>query len=80
MDYYADTLVDKTGFYFIHKYYCERLPKDLRRLYLGNFESVCLAISVSETYFFSKVRECNYCCRVSKNSWQSTYMSLITKS
>ena len=54
MGYYVDTLVDKSGFYVIHQCYCERLPKGSRRLYLGDFEGVSSAISVAETYFFSK--------------------------
>lgn len=80
MDYYIDTSADKFGFHHIHQFYCNGLPKGLRRLYLGDFESASSAISVAETYFFSKTKECSYCCQVSKKNWKPTYMSLITKS
>ncbi|EPL9568153.1 hypothetical protein MMK73_000194 [Providencia rettgeri] len=80
MDYYIDTLVDRFGFHSIHQFYCDNLPKDLRKLYLGNFDNTSSAISVAKTYFFPKVKGCDHCCQVSKKKWKSTYMSLVTKS
>lgn len=66
MEYYIDTLIDEFGFHRVHQCYCAHLPKGLRRLFLGDFDNVSLAIDVAKTCFFSKVKECDHCCRIGK--------------
>lgn len=68
MEYYIDTLVDQFGFHRIHQCYCERLPKGLRRLFLGDFDNESSAISVAKTHFFPEVKECSHCCRVCRKN------------
>ncbi|WP_272539676.1 hypothetical protein [Providencia sp. PROV197] len=63
MKYYINTLIDEYAQYQVHRQDCSYLPKELNRLFLGDFKDSISAVEAAKAFSYSKANGCYWCCK-----------------